>query len=232
MIDIYFWRTPNGSKITIFAEEAGLDYRIVPVDITQGDQFKPEFLQISPNNRMPAIIDPDGPGGKPVALFESGAILFYLAEKTGRFMPQGRRGRYEVLQWLMFQMANVGPMLGQAHHFRMYAPEPIPYAIDRYTNETARLYGVLDRRLADQDYLAGEYSIADMATLPWIMQHKRHVQDLEDFPSLKRWYEALKARPAVQRGMEVGKDLIHSTPETLSDEARSTLFGAKQFERR
>ncbi|MDX6380453.1 MAG: GSH-dependent disulfide-bond oxidoreductase, partial [Rubrobacteraceae bacterium] len=167
-IDLYYWPTPNGKKVAIFLEEADLPYNLVPVDITAGDQFDEEFLKISPNNKMPAIVDPEGPDGEPISLFESGAILIYLAEKTGRFLPEGPRERYEVLQWLMFQMGHVGPMLGQAHHFRGYAPEKIPYAIDRYTNEAARLYGVMDKRLSEVDYFVGEYSIVDMAIYPWV----------------------------------------------------------------
>src|SRR6202030_2066344 len=201
MIDLYFWPTPNGYKITWMLEEVGLKYNIVPVNIGAGDQFKPEFLKISPNNRMPAIVDHDGPDGKPIAIFESGAILMSLAEKTGKLMPSDTRGKYNVMQWLMFQMASVGPMLGQAHHFRRYAPQQIQYAIDRYTNEAKRIYGVIDKRVGEVPYLAGEYSIADIATYPWLGLHKLQGQNLEDFPNLKRWYEAIEARPAVQKGM-------------------------------
>ena len=199
MIDLYYWPTPNGHKVTIFLEEAGLEYRIVPVNIRKGEQFAPEFLKISPNNRMPAIVDTDGPGGKPFSLFESGAILLYLAEKTGKLMPSETRARYRVIEWLMFQMANVGPMLGQAGHFRNAAPEKIPYAIERYTNESRRLFNVLDRRLAEVPFVAGDYSIADIATYPWIVAAlKAQPEQLDTRPILKRWIDALASRPAVQ----------------------------------
>ncbi len=223
MIDLYYWPTPNGWKITIMLEEVGLPYTIVPVNIGRGDQFKPEFLAISPNNRMPAIVDhAPADGGKPISVFESGAILLYLAEKTGRFLPADLRGRYEVIQWLMWQMANLGPMLGQAHHFRQYAPEPMAYAIERYTNEANRLYGVMDRRLGDREYLAGEYSIADMACWPWIAPHKWQGQSLDEFPNLKRWFETLQARPAVQRGFAVGAELRQAP---MDEAAKKILFG-------
>src|SRR3989338_2186939 len=202
MIDLYTWPTPNGHKVHIMLEETGLPYKVIPIDINKGDQFDPAFLKISPNNKMPAMVDPDGPGGKPYAMFESGAILMYLAEKTGKFMPAETAARYRVIQWLMFQMGGVGPMLGQAHHFRQYAPEKIAYAIDRYTREAGRLYGVLDRRLGATDYVAGNYSIADMAIMPWLRSHENQGQKLEDFPNVKRWFEAVNARPAVQRGLE------------------------------
>lgn len=228
-IELYYWPTPNGRKITIFLEEAGLPYDIHPVDIGNGDQFKPEFLKISPNNKMPAIVDPAGPDGRPLAIFESGAILLYLAEKTGRFLPAPVRERYQVIEWLMFQMASIGPMLGQAHHFRDYAPEKIPYAIDRYTREAARLYGVLDRRLSGSEYVAGEYSIADMAIYPWIVSHPRQGQNLADFPALRDWYERVAARPAVQRGMAVLEDRRSAT---MSDQARENLFGKAQYQKR
>ena len=228
-IELYYWPTPNGRKITIFLEEAGLPYDIHPVDIGNGDQFKPEFLRISPNNKMPAIVDPAGPDGRPLAIFESGAILLYLAEKTGRFLPAPVRERYQVIEWLMFQMASIGPMLGQAHHFRDYAPEKIPYAIDRYTREAARLYGVLDRRLSSSEYVAGEYSIADMAIYPWIVSHPRQGQNLADFPALRDWYERVAARPAVQRGMAVLEDRRSAT---MSDQARENLFGKAQYQKR
>jgi GST-like protein len=228
-IELYYWPTPNGRKITIFLEEAGLPYRIHPVDIGNGDQFKPEFLRISPNNKMPAIVDPDGPDGNPLAMFESGAILMYLAEKTGRFMPQAMRERYEVIEWLMFQMASIGPMLGQAHHFRGYAPEKIPYAVDRYTKEANRLYGVLNRRLTGANYVAGDYSIADMAIYPWIVSHERQGQDLNEFPALKAWFERIGARPAVGKGMAVLED---KRSATMSDQARENLFGNAQYQRR
>src|SRR5271154_3735636 len=191
MIDLYYWPTPNGHKITMFLQETGLEYRIVPVDISAGDQFKPEFLAFSPNNRMPAIIDhAPADGGEPINVFESGEILVYLAEKTGRFLPGDVRGRKTVLEWLFWQMAGLGPMAGQNHHFSRYAPEKLPYAIDRYVKETNRLYGVLDRRLAGREFLAGDYSIADMAAYPWIIPHERQGQKLTDTPNLQRWFEA------------------------------------------
>ncbi len=230
MIDVYFWPTPNGQKVTIALEELRLPYNVIPINIGKGDQFKPEFLKISPNNKMPAIVDADGPGGKPISIFESGAVLIYLAEKTGGLMPTDARGRYKVLEWLMFQMASVGPMLGQAHHFRRYAPEQIQYAIHRYTNEAKRIYGVIDKRVGEVPYLAGEYSIADIATYPWLKLHKLQGQNLEDFPNLKRWYEAMEARPAVQKGMALmanGPALQPNDKETFS-----VLFGAQQYQRR
>lgn len=229
MIDFYTWSTPNGIKVSIMLEEVEQPYNIIPVDIGAGDQFKPEFLKISPNNRMPAIVDYDGPGGQPYSLFESGAILMYLAEKTAKFMPSDTNGRYTVIQWLMFQMANVGPLLGQNHHFRHYAPEKIPYAIDRYTNEARRLYGVIDKRLVESAYLAGDdYSIADIATFPWLRSHERQGQDLNDFPDLKRWYEIIKMRPAVRRGIDVLKDLRRE----FDNKTHENLFGATQYQRR
>ncbi len=210
-------------------EEVEQPYNIIPVDIGAGDQFKSEFLKISPNNRMPAIVDHDGPGGQPYSLFESGAILMYLAEKTTKLMPSDINGRYTVIQWLMFQMANVGPLLGQNHHFRHYAPEKIPYAIDRYTNEARRLYGVIDKRLAESAYLAGDdYSIADIATFPWLRSHERQGQDLNDFPDLKRWYEIIKMRPAVRHGIDVLKDLRRE----FDNKAHENLFGTTQYQRR
>jgi GST-like protein len=222
MIDLYHWPTPNGHKITIFLEEAGLDYRLHPVDIRKGDQFKPEFLAISPNNRMPAIIDTaPADGGSPVSLFESGAILLYLAEKTGKFIPKDLRGRAEVLQWLFWQVGGLGPMAGQNGHFSNYAAEKIPYAIDRYVNETNRLYGVMNKRLADRPFLAGDYSIADMASYPWIVPHERHGQRLADFPHLQRWFEEIKARPAVAK-VYAG---VQSTYTPMTDEDRKVLFG-------
>ncbi len=202
-IDLYFWPTPNGFKITIFLEEAGLPYRIIPVNIGKGDQFKPEFLAFSPNNRMPAIIDPEGPDGQPISVFESGAILQYLGRKTGLFYPTDERKRVEVEQWLMWQMGGLGPMAGQTNHFRLYAPEQIPYAIERYTNETNRLYGVMNKRLADRDYLAGDFSIADMACIGWARGWQRQGQDITQFPHLKAWIERMEARPGVQRGLAV-----------------------------
>ena len=224
MIDLYYWTTPNGHKITIFLEEAGLPYKILPVNISRGDQFKPEFLAISPNNRMPAIVDREpADQGAPLSVFESGAILVYLAEKTGRFMPRDLRGRNEVMQWLFWQMAGLGPMLGQNHHFQLYAPEKIPYAIDRYVRETARLYQVLDNRLKDREFVAGEYSIADMACYPWIVPWKRQSQDLDKFPNVKRWFETVAARPAVVRAYEVSKTI--NTTRVVDEEARKLLFG-------
>lgn len=204
MITLYTWATPNGHKISIALEELGLAYEVRTVDITRGEQFDPGFLTISPNNKIPAIIDDDGPGGTPVALFESGAILIYLAEKTGRLLPGDPRARYETLQWLMMQMGSIGPMLGQAHHFRRFAPERIPYATERYTKEAGRLYGVLDKRLADHEWLAGgQYSIADIATYPWLARHEWQGIDLAAFPNVRRWFDTIAARPAVQRGMEI-----------------------------
>lgn len=204
MIDLYTWGTPNGRKISVALEELGLPYKTFPINITKNEQFAPDFLKISPNNKIPAIVDHDGPGGKPHAVFESGAILIYLAEKTGKLMPLDPVGRSVCLQWLMFQMGGLGPMCGQAHHFRRFAPEQIPYAIKRYTEETARLYGVMDKRLGEAPYLAGpDYTIADIASYPWIARHEWQGQDLADFPNLKRWYDAISARPAVERGFKV-----------------------------
>jgi len=224
MIDLHYWPTPNGWKISIMLEEAGLPYRVIPVNIGRGEQFKPEFLAISPNNRMPAIVDPEPiGGGAPLSIFESGAILMYLAEKSGRFMPSDVRGRYEVLQWLFWQMGGLGPMAGQAHHFRQYAPEPIPYATERYTKEVNRLYGVMDRRLADREYLAGDYSIADMAAFPWVLPYERQGQRLEDFPNLERWFKAMRERPAVARGLDVGKEFRTAVP--MDEDAKKILFG-------
>ena len=224
MIDLYYWTTPNGHKITIFLEEAGLPYRMVPVNISRGEQFKPEFLRISPNNRIPAIVD-DAPatGGRPVSVFESGAILQYLAEKTGKFLPKDLHGRVEVMQWLFWQMGGLGPMAGQNHHFGQYAPEKVPYAIERYAKETNRLYGVLDKRLADRDFVAGDYSIADMASYPWIVPYERQGQKLDDFPNLKRWFETIRARPAVMRAYELAKKI--NVQPTVSEESKSVLFG-------
>jgi GSH-dependent disulfide-bond oxidoreductase len=230
-IDLYYWPTPNGWKVIIFLEEAGAPYNIVPVDITAGDQFEPSFLEISPNNKIPAIVDHDGPGGEQISLFESGAILIYLAEKTGRFYPESPRERYGVLQWLMFQMGSVGPMLGQNHHFRQYAPEEIPYAVNRYTNEAARLYEVMDRRLSEVEYFAGDYSIVDMAVYPWVVPHERQGQKMEDFPNLRRWYESMGARPAVRRALEVGEELRRPLEE-MDEESRGVLFSNKRREER
>jgi GSH-dependent disulfide-bond oxidoreductase len=225
MIELYYWPTPNGHKITIFLEETGLDYRIFPIDISAGDQFKPEFLAFSPNNRMPAIIDPDPTeGGEPVSVFESGAILTYLAEKTGRFLPKDIRGRKTVMEWLFWQMGGLGPMAGQNHHFGIYAPEKLPYAIDRYINETNRLYGVLDRRLAGRNFLAGEeYTIADMATYPWIVPWKRQQQDIDDFPDLRRWFDAVRVRPATVLAYAKGEP--YSSRPAVTEEGKKILFG-------
>ena len=229
MIDLYFAATPNGLKAKLFLEEAQLPYRAIPVSLSKGEQFKPEFLAISPNNKIPAIVDhaPTG-GGEPVQLFESGAILLYLAEKIGRFIPQDIHGRAEVLQWLFWQMAGLGPMAGQIGHFNVYAPEKVPYAIDRYTRETSRLYGVLDRRLADRTFIAGEFSIADIACYPWIVPHEAHGQDLGAFPHLKRWFESMATRPATLRTYE-GVENVYAPRQAMSDEERKMLFnqGAK-----
>ncbi len=226
MIELHAWPTPNAHKVSIMLEECGLPYRAIAVDITKGDQFAPEFLVLSPNNRMPAIVDPDGPEGGPVSVFESGAILIYLAEKTGRFLPQAGDARYKVMEWLMFQMANLGPACGQAHHFRDAAAEKIPYAIDRFSNETGRLYGVMERRLAAVEFLAGDYSIADMACWPWVRLHRYHGQSFEDFPGVKRWFDSISARPATQAGMEL---LKQHRGGTVDDAARDILFGATQY---
>jgi len=230
-IAVYSWPTPNGHKVHIMLEECGLPYEATPVNIGAGEQFQSDFLEISPNNKIPAIVDPDGPDGAPISLFESGAILVYLAAKTGRFLPAGDRARYEVLQWLMFQMGGVGPMLGQAHHFRIYAPEKIPYAIDRYTNEARRLYGVIDKRLAQSAWLGGDaYSIADIATFPWLRSWQNQGIVLQEYPHLERWFQAIAERPAVQRGVKVLADL--RKPITEDPKAREILFGATQYQRR
>jgi GST-like protein len=230
MIDLYSWATPNGHKIHIMLEECGLPYTVHAVDIGAGDQFKPDFLAISPNNKIPALTDSDGPDGRPISLFESGAILVYLAGKTGKFMPQSVRGRYEMLEWLMFQMGGVGPMLGQAHHFRIYAPEKIEYAVNRYTNEARRLYGVMDKRLGHHRFLAGdEYTIADIATWPWTRSYKNQGIDLDDFPNVKRWFDTIDARAAVQRGVQV---LANARKPLQDDKARDVLFGAGQYQKR
>jgi len=230
MIEVYSWATPNGHKVHIMLEECGLPYRVHAVDIGAGDQFAPEFLKISPNNKIPAIVDPDGPDGAPISLFESGAILLYLASKTGRFMPESTRDKFGVMEWLMFQMGGVGPMLGQNHHFRIYAPEKLPYAIDRYTNEAKRLYGVMNRRLANQRYIAGgQYTIADIAIFPWLRSWKNQGIDWADFPHLKGWFDEIAARPAVQRGVEV---LAGLRKPLHDDKAREVLFGATQYSRR
>lgn len=224
MIDLYYWTTPNGHKITIFLEETGLPYTIKPVNIGKGEQFAPEFLAISPNNRIPAIVDHDPADGKgPLSVFESGAILQYLAEKTGKFLPADLRGRTETMQWLFWQMGGLGPMLGQNHHFRNYTAEKISYAINRYVKETERLYGILDERLVDREFVAGAYSIADMACYPWIVLHERQGQNLDDFPNLKRWFETNQKRDAVQRAYALAKT-INEAP-TMTEEAKAILFG-------
>jgi GSH-dependent disulfide-bond oxidoreductase len=224
MIDLYYWPTPNGHKITMFLEEAGMPYTIVPVNIGKGEQFRPEFLAISPNNRMPAIVD-QAPmeRGSPISVFESGAILLYLAEKSETFLPKDLRGRVEVTQWLFWQVGGLGPMAGQNHHFSRYAPEKLPYAIERYVNETNRLYGVLNTRLADREFIAGAYSIADMAAYPWIVPYEAQGQSLSDFPHLKRWFEAIKSRPATLRAYARGAE-VNSNP-TVNEESRKILFG-------
>jgi GST-like protein len=230
MIEVYSWPTPNGHKVHIMLEECGLAYRVHPVDIGAGEQFAPAFLAISPNNKIPAITDSDGPHGAPLSLFESGAILLYLAGKTGKLLPADVVAKYEVLQWLMFQMGGVGPMLGQAHHFRIYAPEKIDYAIDRYTNEARRLYGVINKRLAQSTYLGGpEYSIADVAVFPWLRSWKNQGVDMADYPHLKGWFDEIAKRPAVQRGLEV---LAGARRPLTDDRAREVLFGRRQFEQR
>jgi len=234
MIDVYYWTTPNGHKITMFLEETGLEYKLIPVHIGRGEQFKPDFLKIAPNNRIPAIVDhnpeatllqtPNSSSGAPVSLFESGAILLYLAEKTQKLIPQDNRGRAEVLQWLFWQMAGLGPMCGQNHHFTQYAPEKIPYAIDRYVKETNRLYGVLNKRLADREFICESgYSIADIACYPWIVPYERQQQDINEFPNLKRWFQAIAARPATVRAYEKGKEI--NTKPSVDEEARKHLFG-------
>ncbi|MEP7058398.1 MAG: glutathione S-transferase C-terminal domain-containing protein [Caldimonas sp.] len=229
MIEVYSWATPNGHKIHIMLEECGLPYRAIPVNIGAGDQFAHEFLAISPNNKIPAIVDPDGPDGKPISLFESGAILVYLAGKTGQLLPSDTRGKFAALEWLMFQMGSVGPMLGQAHHFRIYAPQKLDYAIERYTNEARRLYAVMDGRLAKSRYFAGpEYSIADIAIFPWLRSWKNQGIDWTDYPHLKGWFDEVSARPAVQRGVEV---LAALRKPFAGDKEREVLFGARQYQR-
>ncbi|MEO0828612.1 MAG: glutathione binding-like protein [Cyanobacteria bacterium J06642_9] len=228
MIDLYYWTTPNGHKITIFLEEANVTYTVHPVNIGKGEQFASEFLKISPNNRIPAIVDhTPADGGEPLSVFESGAILQYLAEKTGQFLPTDLRDRNEVIQWLYWQMGGLGPMLGQNHHFSGYAPEKIPYAIDRYVKETARLYGVLNVRLAERPYVAGDYSIADMAMYPWIVPYAKQGQDLNDFPHLKRWFEAIAARPAIQRAYAQAKT-VNPAPKPFTDEEKKLLFNLEK----
>ena len=229
LIEVYSWATPNGHKVHIMLEECGLPYRVIPVDIGAGDQFKPEFLRISPNNKIPAIVDPVGPDGSPFTLFESGAILLYIASKTGQFLPTGTTERFRVLEWLMFQMGGVGPMLGQAHHFRIYAPEKIEYAVSRYTNEAKRLYGVMDTRLAKSKYIAGpQYTIADIAIFPWLRSWKNQGIDWTDHPHLKGWFDEIAARPAVMRGVDV---LANQRKPLVTDAAREILFGAQQYQK-
>jgi GSH-dependent disulfide-bond oxidoreductase len=224
MIELFYWPTPNGHKITMFLEEAGLEYRITPVNIGAGEQFKPDFLKIAPNNRMPAIIDhAPADGGAPISIFESGAILQYLAERTGKFLPGDVRGKYKVLEWLAWQVGGLGPMAGQNHHFNRYAPEKIDYAINRYVNETNRLYGVLNKALEGRDFIAGDYSIADMASYPWIVPYEAQGQKLEDFPNLQRWFEAIKARPATIEAYAKGKAV--SAQPVVTEEAKKLLFG-------
>jgi len=228
MIDLHYWTTPNGHKVTIFLEEAGLDYTLKPVNIGKGEQFSPAFLEIAPNNRIPAIVDNDPPGGgEPVAIMESGAILLYLAGKTGRFYPRTLRGRVEVAQWLFWQMAGLGPMAGQAHHFLHYAPEKVTYAVDRYVRETARLYGVLNKRLADREFIGGQYSIADMACYPWVLPERQN-QDMANFPTLRRWKETIAARPAVERAYALVQQINPNAKPPTSDEERRILFGQDQ----
>lgn len=224
MYDLYYWTTPNGHKVTILMEELGLPYEIKVVQIGKGEQFAPDFLKISPNNRIPALVDHSpADGGKPLSIFESGAILQYVAEKTGKFIGRNPREKAEIMQWLFWQMAGLGPMAGQNHHFSQYAPEKIPYAIDRYVKETNRLYGVANQRLADRSFIAGEYSIADMAIYPWIVSHPKQGQNLNDFPHLKKWYESIAARPAVVRAYEKGKAI--NTAPTVDEEAKKHLYG-------
>ncbi|MGJ3254345.1 MAG: glutathione S-transferase N-terminal domain-containing protein [Elainellaceae cyanobacterium] len=229
-VELYYWPTPNGWKISIMLEETGLPYNVHPINIMAGDQFKPEFLKISPNNKMPAIVDYETPDGKPISIFESGAILMYLGEKTGELFPENARDRYTVIQWLMFQMGGIGPMLGQAHHFRQYAPEQIPYAIDRYTNEASRLYGVLNKRLDKAEYVAGDYSIADIAIFPWIVPYEQQGQSMADYPNLKRWFDAINSRPAVKKGLALLQDERGKTK--MDDQAREVMFGNRQYEKR
>lgn len=224
-IELYYWPTPNGWKVSIMLEELGLPYDVKYINIGKGEQFEPSFLKIAPNNRMPAIVDPDGPGGAPISVFESGAILQYLGRKSGQFYPQEERARVAVEEWLFWQVGGLGPMAGQAHHFRQYAPEQIQYGIDRYTNEVHRLYGVMNKRLGEVEFLGGAYSIADMASIGWIVPHANQGQDLEEFPNLKRWFEALKARPAVERGLALGAE--HRKNIAEDNEAKKVLFGQR-----
>jgi GST-like protein len=230
MIILYSWPTPNGHKVHIMLEECGLPYQVTPVDISCGEQFAPEFLEISPNNKIPAMVDTDGPDGNPISLFESGAILLYLAAKAGKFLGNTDREKYEALQWLMFQMGGVGPMLGQAHHFRLYAPMPIPYAIERYTNEAKRLYVVLNKRLTNARYLAGDdYSIADIATFPWTRSWQNQGVNLSDYPQVRRWHDQIAERPAVERALQV---LADRRKPLTTPEAKNVLFGAAQYQKR
>jgi GST-like protein len=231
MIDLYAWPTPNAYKVSIMLEETGLPYRVIPVNIAAGEQFEPSFLKISPNNRMPAIVDDDAFGG-PLSIFESGAILMYLAEKTGQFWPLSPHQRYKVAEWVMWQMGGLGPMLGQAGHFRRVAPEPIPYAIERYTNEAKRLYGVLNKQLEGKDYVAGNYSIADMMSYPWTLAAQWLEIALDEFPDLVRWQATMAARPGVQRGMALMKEQQAAPPEKMDEKTREILYGKKQFEKR
>jgi len=231
MIDLYTWPTPNGFKVSIALEEMRLAYKVIPVNIGAGAQFEPAYLELNPNNKMPTIVDHDlGDGAGPFTVFESGAILIYLAEKTGTFLPSDRRGRSEVIQWVMFQMGNIGPMLGQVHHFRQYAPETLSYAVDRYTNEANRLYAVLDRRLDGRDFLAGDYSIADMATMPWLRRPERQGVEIDDYPNVRRWRQTILDRPAVERGLQVLADKVRRGP--IDEKSREILFGATQYQRR
>ena len=234
MIDVYSWPTPNGHKVHIMLEECGLrlgrDWRVHPINIGTGDQFAPDFLKISPNNKIPALVDPHGPDGKPISLFESGAILLYLASKTGKLLPKSDRAKFEALQWLMFQMGGVGPMLGQAHHFRIYAPETIDYAVKRYTNEAKRLYGVMDKRLQSSPFIGGKtYSVADIAIFPWLRSWQNQGIDWADYPALKTWFDRIAARPAVQRGVAV---LADARKPLTDDKARTALFGVDQYKKR
>jgi GST-like protein len=227
-IDVYYWPTPNGIKITIMLEECGLPYKLIPVNIGKGDQFKADFLKIAPNNRMPAIVDPDGPGGKPISVFESGAILQYLGRKTGKFYPTDERQRVAVDEWAFWQMAGLGPMAGQANHFRNYAPEKVPYGVNRYTDEVNRLYGVLNKQLEGKDYICGAYSIADMLSFPWVRRHEVQGQDLAEFPNIAKWVERMNARPAVARGVAAGAELRSATYSLGQDkEAQKVLFGQR-----
>jgi GST-like protein len=232
MIDVYSWPTPNGHKVHIMLEETGLEYRVHGINIRAGDQFKPEFLKISPNNRIPAIIDQDGPNGEPISLFESGAILLYLASKTGRFLPVDIQARWTSVQWLMWQMGGVGPMFGQANHFRRYAKEKIAYAVDRYTNEANRLTSVLDKRLAESPYVAGEYSIADIAIFPWMRGADNRGVKLEEYPAVKRWFDEINARPAVQRAVKVLAEVQAANAAPHDDKSWDIMFGKTQFQRR